>query len=173
MSRLFLSLYRGDPAGGHAFLVARWPTLQRARMLARKITRQQVFHVRATLALGAVSSVGDPTTRAEFLADAKKFGTMLGKLPVIGSQPLCDLTLAALAFTQGRTAEARERLERAIPAFDKAEMKGYANAARYRLGAVANKPELTAEARAWFASQRVADVERFLDVLAPGFTRVA
>jgi hypothetical protein len=78
----------------------------------------------------------------------------------------------ALAYREGRQAEAAALLDTAAHAADAADMKLFAAAARFRQGALlggAQGNALVAQAEAFMASQKVQNPARMLELFVPGF----
>jgi hypothetical protein len=79
---------------------------------------------------------------------------------------------AALAASDGRPEHAEPKLRRAIALADDKEMALCAAAARRRLGELIAGDEgaaLIASANAWLSSESVANPDRLLEVVVPGF----
>ena len=88
------------------------------------------------------------------------------------SKPFATLIRAAIAHQRGEAGNAGTLLAEAAKGFDEAEMHLYAAAARRRLGEKLRDErgrQLTAEADAWMAEQKIKNPEAMTRMLAPGF----
>lgn len=87
------------------------------------------------------------------------------------AMPLAQMMRASAASLRGDAASAAASLRSAVDGFDRAGMKLYAAAARWRLGAILGGDEgsaLIETARGYMGSQGVKVPQKMLDLLAPG-----
>ena len=114
----------------------------------------------------------DPSTAAKKRAIASKMARRLMREPS-GYPAVWGLLLdAAIASTDGRVEIAATMLRRAMELADQREMAMCAAAARRRLGELLGGDEgsaLTQRANEWLSSEGVANSDRLLAVVVPGF----
>lgn len=88
------------------------------------------------------------------------------------SIPLALLVRAALAYADGDANGAAARLEQAVAAFDRADMRLYAAAARRQLAALVDEPrrsEVMRESNAYMTSEDIRNPTAITRLLVPAF----
>lgn len=154
------SLYAGDPLEGHARLVDELPRLRRSQLLSVKIARVQFLWIASSLC-AAASRASTGASAARLSRQALAYARQLARVPIGGAVPWSLLCRAALASR----AERPELLARARTEFLRHDMLGFAAAAAWHLGDAAR-----ADAKAYLTEQGVVRPDRFVAMLAGGFT---
>ena len=165
-----LHLYGGDAEAGWRALVARWPAMKAAQILRISLIHDEALHLRARLAIAAARA-GGPERDARW-REAARDAARVARAHEPPIAALGELALAAVDHHRGDDARAATRLRAAAAAFAQADMATYAAAARAALGRVLGGDEgagLIAAAEAALRAQTVAEPERWIAMLAPGF----
>jgi serine/threonine protein kinase/tetratricopeptide (TPR) repeat protein len=163
-----IDLYAGDPARAKERVEAEWPRLSQSLMLRSiQIVRVESLHVRARAAL-ALAPLAE-ARKERLLRDAESDAKELTSERLAYATPLAELVRAGLSATRGDSARAASQLGAAIAAFEAADMRLYAAAARLRRGELLADTEAITAATAWMQSEGIADPARFTAMLAPGF----
>jgi hypothetical protein len=148
-----------------------WPKLRSVFAFRVQHIRQEAIQLRARALVGiAAKRDGDDRARlhARVRADVKR----LLRESASYSQPYADALEAAMAFQGGDRPRAKELLQDAATGFEKADMFGYAEAARRRAGEVDtsdNGPVLVSRSDDAMRASGVANPEKLANVLLPGF----
>jgi hypothetical protein len=170
VARTHADLYGGRSAGALRRLELTLPVLKRALLWRSQSVRVKTWHAHARVALAAARA-GAAATR-----DVRRL--VLGSARAIEREPIAftpavaALLRAGVASLDGRTEECVEELRRAIQQFGACEMRVYAHAARYALGATLGGDEGAKQAEEAVAGLREAGVARPLTMartLATGF----
>jgi hypothetical protein len=172
MARGLIHLYEGEGQKLHALYEARWPALARSGMLATKIIAQQLVWLRAAAAVAAAVATQDANRARALLSAAERHARKLAKNPVLGSVPMADLVLGAVAHARGDVKGAMRSLESAVDAFDALDMRAFAAAARRRLGKLRGGDEgaaLVKMADDFMTAQGIVKPERFARMLTAGY----
>jgi eukaryotic-like serine/threonine-protein kinase len=167
ISASFYALYRAEALQAHAALVSRWATLRRAGILSIRHSRLQLWVLRSHLALASISETSDRRSRERLLRDARSSAKQVAAMRLRSSPAFADLVVASIEAVQGHPEAACVRFESAAAAFEALDMAAYAAAARYRLGELRGDATVLAAADAWFRSEGVVNVKRFVAILAP------
>jgi hypothetical protein len=171
LARAQIDLYEGKGRDACDRLAAEWPALKRSLILEIQHVSIVMHHIRARAALAAAAAA-PPAGREDLLAAAAADARRLEKPGLPWASTFALLLRAGVAHLRGDAPGAVSRLEAAATAFDAADMKGYAAAARWRLGALKAGDAGRALANAsetFFRDQAVKEPARVLAVLAPGF----
>jgi hypothetical protein len=162
-----IAFYEGSAGAVHASLAPRFAAL-RASLLPRIQMVRCVSHwLQGRLALAAAQS-GDPQASQ----DAARCAHRLGKERMDYADAFSHLLHAGVASQRGDREQAARHLAAAIPAASATDMHVCVAAAKWRLGELLGGDEgaaLLAEARRWMKQEAVANPERMLEVVAPGF----
>jgi eukaryotic-like serine/threonine-protein kinase len=167
-----IDLYAGEGERLHERFEREWPAVRGSRILYSPLMRMQLVHLRGAACLAAAESTSEPERRRALLRSAGQHANEIARLTVAGSPELAGLIAAGVARVSGDDTLARERLASALEGFERAEMRGYAMAARRHLGMLRRGDEgreLVAEADAFFEKEGVMKPERYAAMLAPGF----
>jgi tetratricopeptide (TPR) repeat protein len=163
-SNTSIELYEGaDTALGG--LLASWRQLAQSHLLRIQRLRVEALHLRGRAALAAAARTSDHKRLLRVVAgDVHR----LFREDLTWADALASLLSAGLEWLGGRRDHAIASLEAGIAGCDLCGMKLYAAAGRWKLGHAASRPELTAEAEQWMATERIKRPERFADMLVPG-----
>jgi tetratricopeptide (TPR) repeat protein len=165
-----VDLYTGDARRAYEEANAHFPKLAQSQLIRVQIVKIEAHHLRARAAL-ALAAQGGPD-RAQLLREAERDASALEGEKMAWATPLARLVRAGVAAVRGETSEAAALAERAAIAFDAADMKLYAAAARHRRGALLGGSDgqaLVAASEAFLVEQQVQAPARMLAMLAPGF----
>jgi hypothetical protein len=166
-----IDLYVGDGAAAFARVSGVWPQLEKSFTLRLDVARIVSLHLRGRAALAAAVEASG-AARKELLADARRMVKALRKERARWAQPCATALRAALAHLDGDDVSAAALLAEAAAGFDEHEMRMHSASLRARRGVLVAGEEGAADreaARAWTQAQAVANPERFVRVLAPGF----
>jgi hypothetical protein len=168
-----IDLYRGDGEGACVRLDGHWPRVRRSGFLFVPSLRGHFLYLRCTSSLAAGAEVsGDARRRRALLGAAERDANSLAKVAMLGCAPAARMILAGVAQQRGDRARAIGLLEEAVAAFEGADMRGYAAAARRQLGVLRGGDEgaqLVHDADEYFRGKGVLRADRFAAMLAPGF----
>jgi len=164
-----------DLYAGRAGLVAEridhsWTELSRSMLLRVQFVRLSLFDVRARARLAAAYASGSEAERARLLDAAEKNGRRIAREKMAWSNPLAEIVAACAAATRGDLERAEAGFAAAAEASDAADMALHAAVARRRRGHLLGGEEgraLVVAADDWMRAQKVANPERFADLLAP------
>jgi hypothetical protein len=110
-----------------------------------------------------------------FLSVARDEARRIKREKMPWSDPLALLLNAAVAYLEGNTVLAQERLARAAEGFDLAGMRFYGAVARRRRGVLLGGDrgrELVRQADDWMTAQGIVNVSSITRLIAPGFPDV-
>ncbi|HEX2731358.1 MAG TPA: protein kinase [Polyangiaceae bacterium] len=179
LGETFYDLYQGNIPSAHERWAQHWPQLVGSQLLRIAVIRLMVWELRAACACAAALSAdqqGDRPKGRWLRALAQRYTRKL-KADRSGRDSGAPLLLeAAMHAQEGHADVARRLLERAADRFDAAERRMYAAAARMRLSRFV--PGVRGRAL-WLAGYRVfqdegvVDLERMLNLLAPGYPVVS
>jgi hypothetical protein len=172
-ARAQTELYQGDAPAAAARLAACWPRLRAALLLRVQHSRVEALQLRARIAVALAARAG-PAERGALARAVQRDARRLRDERGPYSQPYSEALLAALDHQAGHGDAAQARLARAVEGFERAEMRGYAAAARRRLGELtggARGAALVAQADGALGAERVRRADRFAAMLVPGFDR--
>jgi hypothetical protein len=167
-ARATLSLYAGEPVIAWRELRASWRELEATLALRQEWLRVLFWDLRGRVALAAaVASEG--RARRQLLVEARRAARRLERTRAPWGRALALLLSAqaeTLAGDRARAVALTDEAERALAAVD---MALHAAVARLRLAALrgAEGAALGDGARAWLASARVRDPERYARLFAP------
>jgi predicted Ser/Thr protein kinase len=166
-----IDLYVGDGAAAFARVSGVWPQLEKSFTLRLDVARIVNLDLRGRAAIAAAAAATEPH-RKPLLADAERTARALEKERAAWAQPGAVMLRAALAHLAGDDAAAAGHLERAAALFDEHDMRMHAAVARGRrgalLGADAGRADRESSAT-WMRAQAVANPDKFMRVLAPGY----
>ena len=164
-------LYEGDGRAALDLISRSLPRLRRRGLLSVHVLRVPLRHHRACAALAAAESERGMKKR-RLLALASRDARALARERATWTRGLSLLVRAGVSAEAGEPARATPLLERAITAFEDAEMAHLTAAAKIRLGTLLGGDAgaaLRAAADAWAASQNVREPDRLWRLWAPGF----
>jgi hypothetical protein len=169
VSQASVDLYRGDAAKAVARLEEMWPRIRRSLLLRVRFIHLTLLDLRARVAVAAARSGGADERRhlAQALADARR----LEKSGMPWVQPLA-LTVRAGCEARRAPEVAAQLLAEAVRAFSTAGLALHAAAASRRRGLLVGGEEgreLVSHGEAFMKMQRIANFERWTDLLIPGF----
>lgn len=163
-------LYEGDFAGAHEFSETVWPLLTTNMYLWNAMVRDELTQLRGRTALGLAACSAGNAQRA-LLKLARDCARTLTKNGLTCGVAWAQLIEAGAFRIEGRENDARACFARAAHGFAAVGMMAFEAASRYCLGCLTPAQagrSLREEARAWFASEDVKNVERLIVALAPG-----
>ena len=163
-----IELYTGDYEVAWKHIDQQVKPLERSLLLRTQGLRIDMLHLRARLALA--SAFG--RDRHERLRIAGNCADRIAREDMAWSNPLANLTYAALAKQRGDTSRAAALVKRALEGLEAADMALYAAAARRRLGELLQGDEgreLVAQAERWMSKQQIKNPVAVTSLMAPGF----
>ncbi|HXU71231.1 MAG TPA: AAA family ATPase [Polyangia bacterium] len=166
-----IDLYVGDGAAAFARISGVWPQLEKSMTLRLDVARIINLDLRGRAAVAAAAVAGE-AHRKTLVAEAERMAQALEKERAAWAKPGAASLRAALARLGGDDAAAAALLAAAASGFDEHEMRMHAAVARGRRGALVGGEEGRADrerAAAWMSAQAVANPDKFMRVLAPGF----
>ena len=166
-----IELYVGDGAAAFARISGVWRDLERSFTLRLDVARIISLDLRGRAAVAAAAAATGARRQA-LVADARRTLRALAKEGASWARPVATALRAALAHLGGDDVAAAALLAAAAAGYDEHEMRMHAAAMRARrgllVGGAAGQADRDA-ARAWTTAQSVANPERFLGALAPGY----
>jgi eukaryotic-like serine/threonine-protein kinase len=173
-------LYMGDATTAFSLTAKVWPQLRRNLFLAVSTVKEELTHLRASISLAVAEQLIGEQRFARHTASAlvrrvRKQAKDIARPSTPVGQAWSALLLAGAEGVEEHWSEARGHLVRAIELLRRTNLAGYEHAARFHLGCLTSGTEgalLQRQALDWFSSQGVLDPQRFIRMLAPGFTRV-
>jgi hypothetical protein len=169
LARIQTELYRGDAAAAWRRVSAAWPALTRTLLLHIQFVRIEASYLRARAALLNAARGHDV---ARFLSIARGDARRIGRFRLRWSDAVALLITAAVTYLEGRPGAAGEMLAAAVTAFERADMRSHAAAARRRLGGLQQDERgraLIDDADAWMAAHGIRNPARMTRMFAPGF----
>jgi hypothetical protein len=170
LARVQTALYRNDPEAGWRLLDEQEPMF-RGSFLTRVQTfriEERFMRARCALALAAGTS-----NRDRFLSVVRDAARRIARERMRWSDPIALLLRAGVAHLEGRTPLAVRHLHDAADRFERADMKLYLAATRFRIGELQRDErghDLYRQAGQWMAAQNIKKPASMLRVLSPGFT---
>jgi tetratricopeptide (TPR) repeat protein len=166
-----LDLYRGAPEEALRRFAARQAALKRSMLESVQSVRVLTTHLRARLHLAVALS--DVARRDQHAEAASRCARQLRSERLPAAEALACLVEATLTLLRGADAvgDGAGELRRAIDLFEKSDMSLYAATSRHVLGRLVGGDEgrnLVEVARACFAGEGVASIDRFVGLYAPG-----
>lgn len=171
VSAISVHRYRGE--GRLALERARrdWKPLDRSQLLRVNVVRLTSLFERG---LCAVAAHGHTDAASDPLREAEHYVSRLRRERLRFAPPLGEHLAACVAAARGDEQSAERALSRAVAGYQKADMGYLASCARYRHGQVLGGDEgrkLVAQSGSELEAQGVKNVERCLEMSAPGFSR--
>jgi hypothetical protein len=166
-----IDLYVGDGAAAYARVSGVWQKLEKSFTLRLDVARIVHLDLRGRAALAAAAQAAGPA-RTRMMAEARRMVRALGKERAAWARPCATAIRAALLHLDGDDTAAAALLAAAAAAYDEHEMKMHASVLRARRGALVAGEAGAADrdvARAWMAAQAVANPDKLVRVLAPGY----
>jgi hypothetical protein len=163
-----IELYTGDTEVAWKHIEGQLKPLERSLLLRTQGLRIDVMHLRARLALASAHGA----VRRQRLEIAQDCADRIAREDMPWSNPLANMTYAALAKQRDATARAAALTEQALEGFEAVDMALYAAAARRRLGELLLGDEgrrLIAESEAWMTKQQIKNPAAVSNMMAPGF----
>lgn len=148
-----------------------WPALKRSLLLMIQLSRIEAVHLRGRAALAYAETMA-ASDRKPYLKQAQRDGKSLVGEKSAWAQPFAHVLFAGVASLSGDRSAMLHWLDEAFRGFAETETIMYREATRYRRGEHRGGTDGAAEmamGRKWFVDQGVANVERFVDMLLPGF----
>jgi hypothetical protein len=173
IARIQVALYQGRAEEAWSLLSSHLPAVRRNLWLHVHFMRIEVAFVRARCAL-AMAAIGHDVNRMR--ATAARDARLLEREHTQWSTPLALLVRGALAYSAGDVAAAATHLAQSIDAFDRADMRLYAAAARRRLVALTTGDRAEAlrrESDTYMAAEDIRNPLAITRLLAPGFPETA
>jgi eukaryotic-like serine/threonine-protein kinase len=166
-----LALYAGDVAEARRTVAAQLPAMRRAFLHRVQIVRAFHADLHARLLLAEAAQGGsdaEPLRKHAATLARRLAGERTAYLTV-----LADLLVATLSVQRGRPDDAIVRLRAVIARAAATGQSAHAAAARFRLASLVGGDDgaaLRAEGLAVMDAEKVADPERMIALLTPGFT---
>jgi hypothetical protein len=173
IARIQVALYQGRAEEAWSLLSSHLPAVRRNLWLHVHFMRIEVAFLRARCAL-AMAARGHDVSRMR--ATAARDARLLEREHTQWSTPLALLVRGALAYSAGDVAAAATHLAQSIEAFDRADMRLYAAAARRRLVALTTGDRAEAlrrESDTYMAAEDIRNPLAITRLLAPGFPETA
>ncbi len=167
-----IEIYSGQNAEAWERVSQNWAALQKSMFLSVKFIRIEALHLRAAAALAAASSASSNSDKASLIRSASHDASLLQKEKMGWGNALARLITATTADLEGRPDRAIELLGESDELLRTNNMTLYAAAARYRRGQLMNNQqgrELRSAATELLVAQRIANPQRMISMLAPGF----
>ncbi|MDH5676388.1 MAG: AAA family ATPase [Myxococcales bacterium] len=175
VGQTFHDLYLGQGQRAYARMQRHWGDLIRAQYLRIPVLGIQAWLLRGAAAVSAAEELtasGRRDQASAHLRDALRASNALRREPLLRALAMADLIAAAVQRQRGRAPHAQQLLQAALARFDDEDMAMYAAATRIRLGELlggAAGRTLIAEGHERMTAERVANPQRMLSMLAPGF----
>jgi hypothetical protein len=156
-----------------------WPRFVKAQFLRIAILRIQLWQLRGMSASAAAwrcRQAGQELAARRLYGIAHHSAARLLREKLALASPLATLMLSAVEYATGNQQRALDDLGRCIAGFEQQEMAGYAAAAKVRMGEIIGGQQgnqLVASAHATLSAEGVANVSRFVNVLAPRFLAIS
>jgi hypothetical protein len=169
VDRIQTELYRGRACAAWQVITESWSAVKRAGLLRLQFQRIEAWYLRARCALLMAASEPNPQ---KFLSVARADARNIRREGMAWSDPLSCLLSATVAYLEGRSYLARDRLADAAAGFERAHMKLYLAVARRRLGEIAHDDdcqERRRQADEWMTAQGIVNSSRITRLIAPGF----
>ena len=166
-----IDLYVGDGAAAYARVSGVWPQLEKSFTLRLDVARIVHLDLRGRSAVAAAAQAKEPLKKP-LIADARKMVRALEKERAEWARPCAIAIRAGLAHLDGNDTDAAALYAEAAAGYDEHEMRMHASVMRGRRGALVVGGAGAADreaASSWMKAQAVANPERFMRVLAPGF----
>jgi eukaryotic-like serine/threonine-protein kinase len=163
-----IELYTGDTEVAWKHIEGQLKPLERSLLMRTQGLRIDVMHLRARLALA--SAYGP--VRKQRLKIAEDCADQIAREDMPWSNPLANLTYAALAKQSGDTLRATTLARQAVDGFEAADMALYAAAARRKVGELLAGDEgrqLINDSEAWMTKQQIMNPAAVSNMMAPGF----
>ena len=122
-ARIQTELYRGNAQPAWQLIAENSTAVNRSQLLRIQWTRIEFAYARARTALLMAAAEGDART---FLSVARNDARRIAREKMPWSDPIALLLHAAVAYLEGDTSVAKDRLAVAATGFDRADMKLYA-----------------------------------------------
>ncbi|HEY3104406.1 MAG TPA: protein kinase [Pyrinomonadaceae bacterium] len=163
-----IELYTGDTEIAWKHIEGQLKPLERSLLLRTQGLKVDALHLRARLALASASGA----VREQRLRIAEDCADRIAREAMAWSNPLANMTYAALAKQRGDTSRAAAFTRRALDGFKAVDMALYAAAARRRLGELLlgdEGRELVADSESWMTKQQIKNPAAVTNLMAPGF----
>lgn len=163
-----IELYTGDTEVAWKHVDGHLKPLERSLLLRPQGLRIDVIHLRARLALASAHGA----VRAQRMKIAQDCADRIAREEMPWSNPLANMTYAALAKQRGDTSRAVALARQAVDGFEATDMALYAAAARRRLGELLAGDEgrqLINDSEAWMTKQQIKNPAAVSNLMAPGF----
>jgi len=163
-----IELYTGDSEVAWKHIEGQMKPLEKSMLLRIQGLRIDALQLRGRLALA--SAFGQH--REARLRIAESVAYRITREDIAYATPYADLIRAGVAHRRGNDGSAAAFLENALQGFATADMRLFANAARWRLGELLGGDrgrELLQEAEEWMSRQQIRNPARIMNLLAPGF----
>jgi hypothetical protein len=168
LSEIWLLMAEGRASEAYALALTTERELRRHKLTRFQLMRVRMSETRCHAELVHALASTDP----EALPSRRRLRRLRRSgLPKFAAGAL--LLSAGRASLLGDVARERRRWREALDEFDQLSMCGVAAAVRWRLVelGVEGHEGLAAEARAYFAREKIEDISRFVDLMAPAYRR--
>jgi serine/threonine protein kinase len=170
-----IDLYEGDGVGGLRRIQEVWTGLRSSLLLEVITVSTETAHLRARCALAAACQ--DPAGRDRYLSLVAADVRWLRSRHSVLAPAFVELLMAAVDRLRGDDPSCASRLRNAVSMFEALDMAMYAAAAARRLGdlecAAPSDIDRAEAATEFMRSEGIVNVDRWTDMLAPGFERSA
>ncbi len=172
-SLVHLNLYRSDITKAWSRITAVWPDYARSMLLGIQMVRINILELRAHTALALAERTKQ---NAAYMHQAKHDARQLAREGQEGARAHAYYVRTGIAACEEDPVRAVEELNRAISAYDAAQMPLRAQLLRYRLAEIQNDDEtrpIRESAESWIKAHGIVSPTRWAGMYAPGFAKIA
>jgi eukaryotic-like serine/threonine-protein kinase len=169
LGQVQVEIYSGQGNTALKIINAQWSPMVRGLLLEVQNSLIEMLQLRARAALATLKTSNNSKT---VLASVEKDAKRLLKEKIATATAFAKLLLAAVAFNRHQKEQAINLLIQAEKDFEQLNMALYKAAVQHRLGSLLEGKkgeELIESANNWMKSQRICNIERMTEMLAPGF----
>jgi len=169
LGQVQVEIYSGQGNTALKIINAQWSPMVKGLLLEVQNSLVEMLQLRARAALATLKTSNNSKA---VLASIEKDAHKLLKEKVGTATAFAKLLLAAVAFNRNQKEQAINLLTQAEKHFEELNMLLYKAAVQYRLGSLLESKkgaELIETANNWMKSQKIRNIERMTEMLAPGF----
>jgi serine/threonine protein kinase len=164
-----IEIYDGKAEEALDLITSQWSPMKKGLLLEVQNSVVEMLHLRARSTLACIKNTSQPQ---KLLKMAEQDAWKLLKEKVTSGNAFSYLLLAAVAFNKNQKNESINFLRLAKKNFQAIDMALYEAATNYRLGELISGDEgkqLIAIAEHFMSRQKIKNIERMTEMLAPGF----
>ncbi|MFT5498374.1 MAG: serine/threonine protein kinase [Kiritimatiellia bacterium] len=165
LGETYIDLYQGKVDDACDRLDAQWGQLEKSQLLRVPIVKTSNLHLYASVKIQRARGMQDPSA---LVKSAKRDLTNLRKAPIATAKGKACMVEAALFNLSGQREKSAALLAQAAIHLSALEMSHYAAACGYYSARLSGTRQ-DASVDAWIKEQGIAEPEKFMRVLAPGF----